>query len=149
MAVEKKIEELALLHELKKQQLSAVLARQQLMREQMLECNQAVNAMEIYGKEKRDSEIFMPLGADCFVYVKIQKPGKIITGIGADLFVEKSVNDAKEMINSKMKEIQEQNKKLGELGDKLKRDIDNIEAEIQAEYEKSQDKNVQAPKKQY
>ena len=55
---------------------------------------------------KKNSEIFVPLGSDSFLKAKITDQENVIVGIGAGVAVKKTIEDAKEDIEGRIKELE-------------------------------------------
>ncbi len=54
---------------------------------------------------KKDTETLVPLGAGIFFKAKAQDVNKLIMRVGSDLAVEKSLPEAKELVEAQQKEI--------------------------------------------
>ena len=63
-------------------------------------------ALEGIGKEKEGSEILVPIGASSYVRAKLGLIDKVIVGVGAGVSVEKSVDEAKEIVKQRLEELQ-------------------------------------------
>lgn len=55
---------------------------------------------------KKNSDIFVPIGIDSFLKAKITDPENVVVGIGAGVAVKKTIEDAKEDIEGRIKELE-------------------------------------------
>jgi prefoldin alpha subunit len=133
------LEELALLHELRKRQLASVLSQQQLLSAQILEHQQAKQAIESFSKKKEGDEILVPLGASIYTFTKISKVKQILTGIGADLSIEKTPEGAIKALDERIKNLNEESRKLSQITQQIKAEVDKIASGIEAVYRKKKE----------
>ncbi|HIH96725.1 MAG TPA: prefoldin subunit alpha [Thermoplasmata archaeon] len=135
----KKLEELALLHELRRQQLASVLSQQQFVSTQMWEHQQARQAIESFGKKKEGDEILVPFGAGVHAFAKITKAKQILVGVGASLSIEKTPEGAIKTLDERIEELEKESDKLSEVSQQVKTEVDKISAEIEATYKKAEE----------
>lgn len=72
----------------------------------LMELRAADNALEEIKGAEKGSEVLIPVGMDLFIKAKITDPGNVIAGIGAALAAKKTVDDAKEGIESRIAELE-------------------------------------------
>lgn len=72
----------------------------------LMEHQNALEILELYkvSKEKR-SETLLPVGGGVYLPVKITHPEKVVVGVGANVFLEKSVEEAIQYVNTSMGNI--------------------------------------------
>lgn len=59
-------------------------------------------AMEGLEKEKEGSELLIPIGSNSYIKTKLENPDKLIVGMGAGISVEKTLQEAKEIIKRRL-----------------------------------------------
>jgi prefoldin alpha subunit len=75
-----------------------------------------VSSMTLEGleKEKKDAELFVPIGGGSYVKARLETSKKVIVGIGADVAVEKSVKETKEELQARIAELEKTRDALGQ-----------------------------------
>jgi prefoldin alpha subunit len=63
-------------------------------------------ALESLEKEKENSELLVPIGGTSYIRAKLDNPDKIIVGIGAGVSVEKTRQEAKDVIKNRLEELE-------------------------------------------
>ncbi|MCW4035093.1 MAG: prefoldin subunit alpha [Candidatus Bathyarchaeota archaeon] len=79
-------------------------------------------------KEKKGSELFVPIGGGSYVKAKLDSAKTVVVGIGADVAVEKTVNETKEELESRIAEMDKTREILGQ-------QLDQVLGRIQANRE--------------
>jgi prefoldin alpha subunit len=62
-------------------------------------------ALESLDKEKENAELLVPIGGTSYVKAKLDNPDKIIVGIGAGVSVEKTRQEAKDIVKKRIEDI--------------------------------------------
>jgi len=57
-------------------------------------------------KESEKSELLVPIGGTSYVRAKLENPDKIIVGMGAGVSVEKTREEAKEIIKKRLEDLE-------------------------------------------
>jgi prefoldin alpha subunit len=57
-------------------------------------------------KEQSDASVLVPIGGGSFVRAKLETTDKIIVGMGAGVSIEKTIVEAKEIIRSRISEME-------------------------------------------
>ncbi len=57
-------------------------------------------------KEQSDASILVPVGGGSFVRAKLEAPDKIIVGMGAGVSIEKTINEAKEIVQNRVSALE-------------------------------------------
>jgi prefoldin alpha subunit len=65
-------------------------------------------------KEKKGTELFVPIGGGSYVKAKLDTSKKVVVGVGADVAVEKTVKDAKEELETRIAELEKTREGLGQ-----------------------------------
>ena len=64
--------------------------------------------------QKKGSQLFVPVGGGSYVKAKLETSKQVIVGIGADVAVEKSLQDAKTDVETRLASMEQTRKALGE-----------------------------------
>ena len=65
--------------------------------------NMTLDSLE---KEKENSELLVPIGGTSYIRAKLDNPDKIIVGIGAGVSVEKTRQEAKDIIKKRLEDLE-------------------------------------------
>jgi prefoldin alpha subunit len=57
-------------------------------------------------KEQSDASLLVPIGGSSFIMAKLEATDKIIVGMGAGVSIEKTVVEAKEIVRSRLSELE-------------------------------------------
>jgi len=63
-------------------------------------------ALEGLEKEKENSELLVPIGGSSYIKAKLENPDKVIVGMGAGISVEKTLQEAKEIIKKRLESLE-------------------------------------------
>jgi len=63
-------------------------------------------ALEGLEKEKENSELLVPIGSNSYIKAKLENPDKIIVGMGAGVSVEKTLQEAKEIVKNRQENLE-------------------------------------------
>ncbi|NWF87272.1 prefoldin subunit alpha [Candidatus Bathyarchaeota archaeon] len=98
-------------------------------------------ALEGLEKEKENSELLVPIGGNSFIKAKLENPDKLIVGMGAGISVEKTMQEAKEIIKRRLdnteKTRQSLQQQLAQVAEKISEDRERFESLV-AEMRKEQ-----------
>ncbi len=64
--------------------------------------------------QKKGTQLFVPVGGGSYVKAKLETSKQVIVGIGADVAVEKSLQDAKADVETRLASMEQTRKALGE-----------------------------------
>jgi len=75
-----------------------------------------VSSMPLEGleKEKKDAQLFVPIGGGSYVKARLETAKKVVVGIGADVAVERTVKEAKEELEVRIAELEKTREALGQ-----------------------------------
>ena len=75
-----------------------------------------VSSMTLEGleKEKKDAQLFVPIGGGSYVKARLETAKKVVVGIGADVAVEKTMKEAKEELEAHIAELEKTREALGQ-----------------------------------
>jgi len=63
-------------------------------------------ALDGLEKEKENSELLVPIGGNSYIKAKLENPDKVIVGMGAGISVEKTLQEAKEIIKKRLENLE-------------------------------------------
>jgi len=61
--------------------------------------------LESLEKEKENSELLVPIGGTSYIMAKLDNPDKVIVGIGAGVSVEKTRQEARDIIKKRIEDL--------------------------------------------
>jgi len=65
--------------------------------------NMTLDGME---KEKENAELLIPIGGSSYIKVKLAESNKVVIGLGSGVSVEKTLNEAKNMVKERLDELE-------------------------------------------
>jgi prefoldin alpha subunit len=102
--------------------------------------NYATMTLEGIEKEKENSELFVPIGANSHIKAKLENPDKIIVGMGAGISIEKTLPETKEIMKNRLQNLEKTRtslqQQLAQVADRLNEDrekFENLVAELRGE----------------
>jgi len=84
----------------------AIQARLNLVGAAFAELNLARITLEGVEKEKPEAPLFVPVGGGSYVKAKLESTDKVIVGMGAGVSIEKTVTEAKTMVQNRVSELE-------------------------------------------
>jgi prefoldin alpha subunit len=72
----------------------------------MTDLTYASIALESLEKKEENSELLVPIGGSSYIGARLDKPDKIIVGIGAGVSVEKTRQEAKDIIKKRLEDLE-------------------------------------------
>ena len=63
-------------------------------------------ALESIEKEKENAELLIPIGGSSYIKVKLASPDKVIVGMGANVSIEKTLPEAKAIVEERLEELE-------------------------------------------
>ena len=75
-----------------------------------------VSSMTLEGleTEKKDAQLFVPIGGGSYVKARLETSKKIVVGIGADVAVERTLKEAKEELEARITELAKTREAMGQ-----------------------------------
>ncbi len=87
-------------------------------------------------KENEKSELLVPIGGTSYIRAKLDNPDKIIVGMGAGVSVEKTRQEAKEIIKKRQQDLNKAKtsvqQQFAQVAEKINQDRERIEALVTA-----------------
>ena len=72
----------------------------------MTDLTYANMALESIEKEKENAELLVPIGGSSYIKVKLASPDKVIVGMGANVSIEKTLPEAKAIVEERLEELE-------------------------------------------
>ena len=109
----------------------AVQSRINFVNAALTELNLAKMNLEGLEKEKIETSLLVPIGGGSYIKAKIESTEKIVVGIGAGVAVEKTFNEAKEILSKRIEELEKLygrlQQQLAQIGQKIQEDRAKLE----------------------
>jgi prefoldin alpha subunit len=103
-------------------------------------------ALEGLDKETEKSEILVPIGGTSYIRAKLDNPDKIIIGMGAGVSVEKTREEAKEIVKKRLEDMDKTRKSIQEqytqVAERINLDRRRAETLVAAAKERNTQENV-------
>ncbi len=74
-------------------------------------------------KQRENAELLVPIGGNSYIKAKLETPDKITVGIGAGIYIEKTLSEAKEIIQKRLEDLE---KTRGSLQQQLSEILERI-----------------------
>ena len=102
--------------------------------------------LETLEKEKENAELLVPIGGTSHIRARLDNPDKIIVGIGAGVSVEKTREEAKDIIKKRLEDLEKTRMSMQQqfvkVADKINEDREKFETLMAALREGKTPKNV-------
>jgi len=92
----------------------ALQSRINLVNAALTELRVAGMTLEGLEKEKKNAQLFVPIGGGSYVKAKLESSDEVIVGIGADVAVERTMKEAKENLENRVAELEKTRTALGQ-----------------------------------
>jgi prefoldin alpha subunit len=129
----------------------ALQSRVNLVNAALTELRVASMTLEGIEKEKKDAQLFVPIGGGSYVKAMLGSADKIIVGIGADVALERTMKEAKENLGNRIAELEKTRTTLGQqfaqVVEKIQEDRTKLEDLTAKLREEEQAKGVRKAKK--
>ena len=129
----------------------ALQSRVNLVNAALTELRVASMTLNGLGKEKKDAQLFVPIGGGSYVKARLGSADKIIVGIGADVALERTMKEAKENLGNRIAELEKTRTTLGQqfaqVVEKIREDRTKLEELTAKLREGEQAKGVRKAKK--
>jgi len=125
-----------------KKQIDSLSGQIQLLENTRMETGSAIMAMGSLKENNIGTEILVPIGSNSFARAELKDNKKVIVGAGAGISVEKTIDEAKEILKSRNNELENTMNKLQnaivEINNKLL-ELDSISRKLIRELQTSED----------
>ena len=109
----------------------AVQSRINFVNAALTELNLAKMNLEGLEKEKIETSLLVPIGGGSYIKAKIESTEKIVVGIGAGVAVEKTFNEAKNILSKRIEELEKLygrlQQQLSQIAQKIQEDRAKLE----------------------
>jgi prefoldin alpha subunit len=124
----------------------ALQARINVINAALTDLNYASRTLEGLEREKENAELFIPIGGSSYIKARLERPDKIVVGIGAGVSVEKTLQEAKEIVRKRIEELEKNRislqQQLSQVVNKINEDRGRLEELIATLRKETQAKNV-------
>jgi prefoldin alpha subunit len=111
-----------------------------------------VSSMTLEGleTEKKDAQLFVPIGGGSYIKARLETANKVVVGIGADVAVERTLKEAKAELETRIAELEKTREALvqqfNQVVGRLQENRDRIE-EVTAKLREGDKQGVRKAKK--
>jgi prefoldin alpha subunit len=106
----------------------------------------ANTVLEGLDKERENAELLVPIGGSSYIRARLDNPDRIIVGMGAGVSIEKTRQEAKEIIKKRLDDLEKtkmsMQQQFVQVADKINEDRDKLEALVSTVREGKTPKNV-------
>jgi prefoldin alpha subunit len=106
-------------------------ARLSLVTATLRDLNMSRMSIEGVEKENPDASLYVPVGGGSFIKAKLESNDKIIIGIGAGVSIERSLAEAKQIIQNRISEIEKNREsiqqQLIQIANRIQEDRDRLQ----------------------
>ncbi|MCJ7517783.1 MAG: prefoldin subunit alpha [Methanomassiliicoccales archaeon] len=124
--------------ELLRTQLQSLAEQQQIIQLSLEENSRAKETLLSLKDAPVDSDILVPIGGSSFAFTKVGSNSRVIIGVGSGISIEKPIDEAVKMIDSRIKEMVETFNKLGERRSSIETQNSKLSQQVQQEYQRMQ-----------
>ena len=127
--VQKKLVEYQLID----QHLKQMKGQLEMAEQQMVEALATLQSLEDFSRLDKDEEILVPVNNGIFAKATLKKGSKVLLNVGASVVVDKSVEDAKKLVDTQRREIEKFHAALSSNMDTLMERAAKLEKELSAQ----------------
>ncbi|RLI90093.1 MAG: prefoldin subunit alpha [Candidatus Altiarchaeales archaeon] len=95
-----------------RKQIDSLSAQIQIVENKRMEIDSTIETMDSLKENRIGTEILVPIGSNSFVRAELKDNKKVIVEIGAGISVEKTIDEAKEILKMRNKELENTMNKL-------------------------------------
>lgn len=117
-----------------KDRVEAMSRQVQVLRMSLDEVSLALEAVKAFKNAKEGDEIMVPVGASCYIPVKVTGNRSVITGIGSGISVQKTSDESIDYLEGNSAEITEALKKSVEALNEAQQNLAGMSDAVQQEY---------------
>ncbi len=122
-----------------KEQLRSIEMQAQMLQGALADYNKAKITVENLKKAEKEDEVIFPLGGGTFINGKVVDNSKVLVDIGAGIVTEKSLDEGINKLEERIKQLQENQEKIYNLGQKLQSEASELSQKTQKMINDSQD----------
>ncbi len=117
-----------------KARVDALSQQVQVLRMSLEEINVSLQALKAFKDCKDGDEIMVPVGASCFIPVKVTGNRTVITGIGSGISIQKTSEEGLEYLEVNSAEVSEALKKSVDALNEAQQNLSAMSEAVQQEY---------------
>lgn len=117
-----------------KNRVEAMTRQVQVLRMSLDEVNIALESVKAFKDARDGDEIMVPVGASCFIPVKVGSNRTVVTGIGSGISIQKTSDESIEYLDSSAAEISEALKKSLDALNEAQQNLAEMSNAVQQEY---------------
>jgi prefoldin alpha subunit len=106
-------------------------ARLSLVTASLRDLNMSRTAIEGVEKENPDASLYVPVGGGSFIKAKLESNDTVVIGIGAGVSIERSLTEAKQIIQNRISEIEKSREsiqqQLIQIANRIQEDRDRLQ----------------------
>ncbi len=117
-----------------KDRVEALTRQVQVLRMSLDEVSMALEAVKAFKDAKEGDEIMVPVGASCYIPVKVTGNRTVVTGIGSGISIQKTSDESVDYLDKSSAEIAEALKKSIETLNESQQNLTAVSEAVQQEY---------------
>jgi len=121
--VEEELRRLSVEMRILEQTAEALQARINMVNAVITDLTYANMTLEGLEKEKENAELLIPIGGNSYIKARLEAPDKVTVGVGAGVSIEKTLQEAKEIVKKRLEDL---GKSRAALQQQLSQVIDRI-----------------------
>ena len=106
----------------------------QILRATLDEVSLALDSVKAFKDAKEGDEIMVPVGASCFIPVKVTGNKTVVTGVGSGISIQKTSEESIDYLESNAYVLSEALKKSASTLDELQKNLSMVNEAVQNEY---------------
>jgi prefoldin alpha subunit len=126
---QEEMQQKAVLYQIMQKHMEELQQQMLLMENRLMELQATKQVLEDM-KDRKGSEILLPLGSGCYIHGKVPDASKILVNLGSDVVAEKGPQDALELIEAKNKDVLKMIEKLKSDATELVSNMNTIAMEL-------------------
>ena len=125
MTKEEELQKNMTLIEYYKEQLKTLEYQFSLIQTTIADQTRAKITLEQLNGVKDETELLLPIGGGGFINAKIMNSSKILYDVGEGIVIEKSIDDAINKVDSRIKELQQTEEKISTMANQIQNELNN------------------------
>ena len=117
-----------------KERVEAMSRQVQVLRMSLEEVSLALEAVKAFKDSKEGDEIMVPVGASCFIPVKVTGNKTVVTGVGTGISIQKTSQESIDYLEANSAEISEALKKSVDTLNEAQQNLTAMSEAVQQEY---------------
>ena len=127
MTKEEELQKYMTLIEYYKEQLKTLEFQFSLIQNTINDQNKAKITLEKINGAKNDSELLLPIGGGAFLNASLKNSSKVLYDVGDGIVIEKTIEDAIEKLDLRIKELQQTEEKISTMAQQIQNEANNVQ----------------------